>query len=71
MEGRELGLASVPRGEQILYLTTQLLWKQLGQTRRAQVDEWAPLGPRPGQGEGCRGELCFLLCAPQQVRGPL
>lgn len=32
MEGRELGLASVPPGKQILCLTTQLLWKQLGRT---------------------------------------
>lgn len=71
MEGHELGLASVPPGEQISYLTTQLLWKPLGRNRRAQVDEWAPLGPRPGQGEACSRELGFLLCVPQQARGPL
>lgn len=71
MEGRELGLASVPPGKQISYLTTQLLWKQLGWNRRAQVDEWSPLGPRPRQGEECSRELCFLLCVPQPVRGPL
>lgn len=71
MEGRELGLASVPPGEQILYLTTQLLWKQLRRNGRAQVDEGAPPGPRPGQGEECNRELCFLLGAPQQGRGPL
>lgn len=51
-----LALPLFPQANRFCICLPQLLWKQLGQNRRGQVDGWAPLGCRPGPGGECSRE---------------